>query len=268
MGVLVRNRQAERFVIESSHPLEIADPHEDRLELRIGQWTGHRFRHRVTMGTWESSGKSLSYHTVRMPSASRPLTAYKTIRHDRAVYDDKSKPPSTRWTKRPAASSISRSSARVYARTDAVNSRVPFRSMITWRVSKRPRSRSNDASSRTTVPSSRACQLCDGIRPTRLSRLNSSIRNLPRGRRARAIPRRTSRSSSCRSKNPKDVNIEIAASKAPRNRRRRMSPWTKVGLTPAPRAAFRASARRGAERSNPVTWYRSEGTRLNSSHDQ
>src|SRR5881397_2043897 len=34
-----------------------------------------------------------------------------------------------------------------------------------------------------------------------------------------------------------------------------MSPWTKVALTPAPRAAFRASARRGAERSSPVTRY-------------
>src|SRR5436309_15641118 len=63
MGVLIRNRQAERFVIEGSHPLEIADPHEDRLELRIGQWTGHRFRHRVTTGTWESSVKSVSATT-------------------------------------------------------------------------------------------------------------------------------------------------------------------------------------------------------------
>src|SRR5437016_2901027 len=84
-------------------------------------------RHHGDMG--EQRQKRLCYHTVRMPSASTPLTAYKTIRHDRAVYADKSKPPSTRWTKRPAASSISRSSAKVYARTDAVNSRVPFRSM-------------------------------------------------------------------------------------------------------------------------------------------
>src|SRR2546428_333556 len=140
------------------------------------------------------------YQTVRMPSGSRPLTAYRTIRHERAVYGDKSRPPSTRWTNRPAASSISFSSASVYARTEAVNSRVPFRSKITWRVSNRPRSRSNDASSRTTVPSSRACQLCDGNLATRLSRLNSSIRNFPRGRSARAIPRKTSRSSSGRSK--------------------------------------------------------------------
>src|SRR2546425_174015 len=171
-----------------------------------------------------------------MPSGSRPLTAYKTNRQERAVYGDKSRPPSTRWTNRPASSSISFSSARVYARTDAVNSRVPFRSMITWRVSNRPRSKSNDASSRTTVPSSRACQLCDGNLATRLSRLNSSMRNFPRGRSARAIPRKTWRSSSGRSKYPNDVNIEIAASKALRYGRRRMSPWTNVGLTPTPGA--------------------------------
>src|SRR2546426_608677 len=195
------------------------------------------------------------YQTVRMPSGSSPLTAYRTMRHERAVYGDKSRPPSTRWTNRPAASSISFSSASVYARTEAVNSRVPFRSMITWRVSNRPRSRSNDASSRTTVPSSRACQLCDGNLATRLSRLNSSIRNFPRGRSARAIPRKTSRSSSGRSKYPNDVNIEIAASKPLRYGRRRMSPWTNVGLTPAVRAALRASARSGAERSKPVTRY-------------
>src|SRR3989442_4534836 len=138
------------------------------------------------------------YQTVRMPSGSRPLTAYNTIRRERAVYGDRSRPPRTRWTNRPSASSISLSSASVYARTDAVNSRVPFRSMITWRVSNRPRSRSNDASSRTTVPSSRACQVCDGNPATRLSRLNSSIRNFPRGRSARAIPRSTSRASSGR----------------------------------------------------------------------
>src|SRR3989442_781710 len=154
------------------------------------------------------------YQTVRMPSGSRPLTAYRTMRRERAVYGDRSRPPRTRWTKRPSASSFSLSSASVYARTDAMNSRVPFRSMITWRVSNRPRSRSNDASSRTTVPSSRACQVCDGNPATRLSRLNSSIRNFPRGRSARAIPRSTSRSSSGRSKYPNDVNIEIAASNA------------------------------------------------------
>src|SRR5438128_809147 len=165
------------------------------------------------------------YHTVRMPSGSRPLTAYRTNRQERAVYGDKSRPPSTRWTNRPASSSISLSSARVYARTDAVNSRVPFRSMITWRVSNRPRSKSNDASSRTTVPSSRACQLCDGNLATRLSRLNSSMRNFPRGRSARAIPRKTWRSSSGRSKYPNDVNIEIAASKALRYAGRRIAPW-------------------------------------------
>ena len=34
--VLVRNRQAERFVIERPHPVEIADPEEYRFELRIG----------------------------------------------------------------------------------------------------------------------------------------------------------------------------------------------------------------------------------------
>src|SRR2546429_543942 len=34
-----------------------------------------------------------------------------------------------------------------------------------------------------------------------------------------------------------------------------MSPWTNVGLTPAVRAAFRASARSGDERSKPVTRY-------------
>src|SRR5438445_327241 len=140
------------------------------------------------------------YQTVRMPSGSRPLTAYRTIRRERAVYGDRSRPPRTRWTNRPSASSISLSSASVYARTEAVNSRVPFRSMITWRVSNRPRSRSNDASSRTTVPSSRACQFCDGNPATRLSRLNNSIRNFPRGRSARPIPRKTSRSSSGRSK--------------------------------------------------------------------
>src|SRR5881397_3049696 len=140
------------------------------------------------------------YQTVRMPSGSRPLTAYRTIRRERAVYGDRSRPPRTRWTNRPSASSISLSSASVYARTEAVNSRVPFRSMITWRVSNRPRSRSNDASSRTTVPSSRACQFYDGNPATRLSRLNNSIRNFPRGRSARPIPRKTSRSSSGRSK--------------------------------------------------------------------
>src|SRR3989454_2882292 len=47
------------------------------------------------------------YQTVRMPSGSRPLTAYRTIRRERAVYGDKSRPPSPRWTKRPAPSSIS-----------------------------------------------------------------------------------------------------------------------------------------------------------------
>src|SRR3989475_8277773 len=53
------------------------------------------------------------YQTVRMPSGSSPLTAYRTMRHERAVYGDKSRPPSTRWTNRPAASSISFSSASV-----------------------------------------------------------------------------------------------------------------------------------------------------------
>src|SRR3989454_928118 len=129
--VLVRNRQAERFVIERAHPVEIADPEEYRFELRIGQGTGDRFRHRVTTRTWGHDEKSVfPYHTVRMPSGSRPLTAYRTNRHERAVYGDKSRPPSTRWTNRPAASNISLSSARVYARTDAVNSRVPFLSMM------------------------------------------------------------------------------------------------------------------------------------------
>src|SRR5207244_12804642 len=48
MGVLVGNRQAERFVIESSHPLEIADPDEGRLDLRIRHWTGHCLSRPVT----------------------------------------------------------------------------------------------------------------------------------------------------------------------------------------------------------------------------
>src|SRR5256712_1703178 len=94
------------------------------------------------------------YQTVRMPSGSRPLTAYRTIRHERAVYGDKSRPPSTRWTNRPAASSISFSSPSVYARTEAVNSRVPFPSMITWRGSDPPPSPAHGPSSRATGPPS------------------------------------------------------------------------------------------------------------------
>src|SRR2546425_3203911 len=45
-------------MIEGSHRLEIADPQEYRLELRIGQWTGHRFRHRVATGHGRAASKA------------------------------------------------------------------------------------------------------------------------------------------------------------------------------------------------------------------
>src|SRR6267143_1978594 len=231
------------------------------LDLILGRldlfFNRHRMPNRAGPTTKNLSTRALGrcHHTVRMPSGSRPFTAYSTIRRDLAVYGERSRPPSTRWRNSPTESSISFSSANVYARTDAVNSRAPLRSRITWRVSNRPRNKSNEASSRTTVPSSRACQDWFGRLATRLSRLNISIRNFPRGWSARAIPRRTSRSSSGPSKYPNDVNMLIAASNEFVNRRRRMSPSTNVGFTWATRAAFRASARSARDRSKPVMRY-------------
>src|SRR3990172_2068203 len=105
------------------------------------------------------------------------------------------------------------------------------------------------------VPSPRTRHPCWGRSAARRSRLNRSMRNFPRGFRARAIPSRTRASSLGLSKYPNDVNMLIAASNVSSYRRRRMSAGTNVGLRAKPVAAFLACRSMDSERSTPVTEY-------------
>src|SRR5437773_2773643 len=255
--ILVGNREAEDIVVEGPHRAEVPRPQKNGFELRTRQRTVRPLsRHRdsrLRMGVLRDKGLPAHYQAVRTPSGCSPFTAYNTMRLDRAVYCDRSRPPSTRWTNRPAPSNISRSSGNVYARTEPWCSRVPARSITTCLVSYRPRSTSKESSCRITLPSGCTRHDWSGSTVASASRLKRSITNLPRGRSALETPTMTFRSSSVLSKYPNDVNMLIAASNSPRYGSSRMSPRTNFAFTDALRASARAAFRSGSERSYPRT---------------